>query len=123
MRKLQCMLAGLAVFAVAFSLTAGGAAIAPKKLIGVWKITKAVGAPPGASVEFTADNKVLVRFSINGKDAVLDGKYKLVGDKLTSEVAFGGQSKSKVDTVTKLDDKILHLKDEKGVVEEYERAK
>ncbi len=123
MRKLQCMLAGLAVFAVAFSLTAGGAAIAPKKLVGVWKVTKGEGAPPGASVEFTADNKFVVRFSINGKDAVLEGKYKVAGDKLTTEMNLGGQTKSEVDTIQKLDDKTLRLKDEKGKVQEFERAK
>jgi uncharacterized protein (TIGR03066 family) len=89
-----------------------------KKLIGKWEPTT---LPPGAKavIEFTKDNKLVVSFTIGDKTEKIDGTYKLDGNKLMVDL----KDKKETNTVTKLTDEDLVVKDEKGKEEAFKRLK
>jgi uncharacterized protein (TIGR03066 family) len=93
------------------------------KLIGVWEVTKSEGAPPGATVEFTKDGKLLVSFKLNDKEFKVDGTYKLDGNKLDTVLVFEGKEVKDAHTIKTLTDTMLVTVDEKGKVDEFKRKK
>jgi uncharacterized protein (TIGR03066 family) len=94
-----------------------------KKLVGVWEVVKAEGAPPGATVEFTKDGKLKVNFEVKGKAVNIAGTYKVDGNKVHSVMSFMGKEHKETMTIQTLNDKSLIIRDEKGKVEEYKRKK
>ncbi len=115
-------MATLIVFCVALVGTAGGDTA--KKLVGVWQLTKADNAPPGGlTVEFTKDNKLILRIKANEKELKIEGAYEVKGNDIVSKLTFEGQTKTETNKIKSLDEKQLVIEDEKGKVEEYKRAK
>jgi uncharacterized protein (TIGR03066 family) len=110
---------------VVLSLTLVGTAGSDKakKLLGVWEVVKSESAPPGATVEFTADSKLKLRAKVDGKELKIDGTYELKGDDIISTLTFAGQTKKETNTIKNLTDKKLVIEDDKGKVEEYKRLK
>src|SRR5438046_526803 len=88
------------------------------KLVGKWELTKSPdeGAPKGALVELTKDNKMTITIDLNGKKLELAGKYKLDGDQLTVTITppDGGKEETDTDTVKTLSDEKIVLLDKKG---------
>lgn len=96
------------------------------KIVGMWELVKAEDkTPPGTTtVEFTKDGKLKVTASVGGTEFNLGGTYTLDGDKLKLTIKGpDGKEKSETDTITKLTDKELHLKDDKGKAAEFKRKK
>ncbi len=85
----------------------------PKLISGKWKVTKAdpETVPVGAVFDFLADGKLKFRYSADGQELELNGRYKLEGTKLTITVQFGDEEKSQNVEVTQLDQKTLALLD------------
>ena len=143
MKRLQCALAGcLMVALVAAAAPAddqAAAKIDKDKIVGAWKVKKLLpGFPPGETYEFTKDGKVNVSRTIsfnvdlNGKEVQLKGvvqlgkpgTYEVDGNKL--KIAFKEVGKDKKDlvhttTITKLTDKELQTKDDKGGISQFEK--
>jgi uncharacterized protein (TIGR03066 family) len=127
---LRCFAALIAVAAVAAPLVADDKKdekIDPAKLVGKWKLTKAAkDLPKGASavVEFTKDGKLVVAMAFEKQEAKFDGTYKLSGAKVDTVMKTpDGQEKKETMEIVKLTDAVLHTKDEKGEVDEFERVK
>src|SRR5262245_31358054 len=93
-------------FALAGMLMLGLALVAAagddngKKIVGTWEVTKAKGAPEGATVEFTKDGKMKIRFKVGDKELEIDGTYKLEKEKkITVTLSFEGKTKSDTATI------------------------
>jgi uncharacterized protein (TIGR03066 family) len=87
------------------------------KLVGTWvleKPEKPKGLPSGATVEFTKDGKVKLTAKVEGRDINLEGTYSVDGDKLkTTSKDQDGKEHTDTDTISKLTDKELVLKNSK----------
>jgi uncharacterized protein (TIGR03066 family) len=95
------------------------------KILGVWEITKSDdGTPTGTTIEFAKDGKVKVTTKAGDLVLNLEGTYKVEGDKLTVTIKPPNE-KEQTDTVTitKLTDKVLIIKDEKGKIDEFKKKK
>jgi uncharacterized protein (TIGR03066 family) len=97
------------------------------KLVGKWELTKSTdeGAPKGAIVEFTKDNKLTITIDFNGKKIELAGTYKLEKDQLTVTIKppDGGKEDSDTDTIKELSDTKVVLLDKKGKETELTKKK
>ena len=97
----------------------------PKNIIGIWEITKSDdGTPVGTTIEFTKDGKVKLTTPVGDQKLNIDGTYKVDGDKLTVTIKPSDQ-KETTDTltITKLTDKVLITKDQKGKSDEFKKKK
>jgi uncharacterized protein (TIGR03066 family) len=75
--------------------------IDPAKLVGKWE-DKNAGNGDTSSMEFTKDGSVkVINKGAKGKDILLEGTYKVDGDKLTMKVHPGNKKKSTDRVVTK----------------------
>jgi uncharacterized protein (TIGR03066 family) len=120
--NLYRIVVGLAAFfGLAIVLTAGGDTA--KKLVGVWEITNNKEAPPGATIEFTRDGKLMMRAKVGEKELKFDGTYELKDQTIVSKVSFAGKTKTESNKIKKLTEKELVIVDEQGKVEEYKRVK
>jgi uncharacterized protein (TIGR03066 family) len=86
------------------------------KLVGTWEVVKAEsekGPPPGMTVHFTKDGKATLSFKAGDKTISAEGTYKVEGDKLaiTLKIGPGGKDHTDTDTIVKLTDKQLIIKD------------
>lgn len=96
------------------------------KLVGKWKLTKSKDIPPGATavVEFTAKGELKLVMTVEKMEIKLDGTYKVNGSKVDTVLKDpGGGDKKETMELVKLTDTVLHTKDEKGEVDEFERVK
>ena len=77
-----------------------------KLIVGKWKITKARqnGPPEGTQIEFTKDGKISITVEVNGEKRMLEGTYKLDGNKMTITREQNGQENKQDVTIKKLDD-------------------
>lgn len=93
-----------------------------KKLIGKWEPAK---AEKGGSMvlEIQEKGKLVLSVSFGDKTEKLEGSYKLDGNKLEVELAFGGKSDKEILTVLKLTDTELVTKDSKGKEDTLKRVK
>ncbi len=93
------------------------------KLVGVWEVVKAETAPPpGSTVEFTADGKLIVKaLEKGGKIDQIDGTYKLEGKTLTITLNFGKDKVTESMTITTLNDTTFATIDNKGKKDEFKR--
>jgi uncharacterized protein (TIGR03066 family) len=95
-----------------------------EKIVGVWEVTKAAEAPPGATIEFTKDGKLIQTAKVEGKEMKMEGTYSVEGDKITSTTKGpGGKEAKETATITKLTDTELVTKDEKGKTDEFKKKK
>lgn len=95
------------------------------KIIGIWEITKGGGdVPKDATFEFTKDGKIKMTANINGKPIKMEAAYSISGNKLkTIHSAPGGKKMEETDTIEKLTDTEMILKDAKGKVVEFKKKK
>ena len=95
------------------------------KLVGRWKVlTKPSGVPEGTSgeVEFAKGGKLKHKITIEKMKFELGGTYEVKGAALTFVLNDPkGDVKGKGE-ILKLTDKVLHVKDEDGTVNEFERV-
>jgi uncharacterized protein (TIGR03066 family) len=70
------------------------------KLIGKWEPKEA--KEPKLVIEFAKGGKLSITVTGKGKDAKLDGTYKIDGNKLVTTVKFGEKERSRTLTVTRL---------------------
>jgi uncharacterized protein (TIGR03066 family) len=88
-----------------------------EKIVGTWvleKPEKPKNLPSGAVIEFTKDGKVKVGGAIGGRAVSAEGTYSVDGDKLTTASKDpDGKEHSETDTITKLTDKELVIKESK----------
>src|SRR5262245_49962751 len=76
-----------------------------KLIVGKWKITKARegGPPEGTQIEFTKDGKISITVEVNGEKRMLEGTYKVDGDKFTITRSQNGEENKQEVTIKKLD--------------------
>jgi uncharacterized protein (TIGR03066 family) len=91
------------------------------KLVGVWEVTKSENAPPGATVEFTKDGKMIVTIKDGDKTVKVEGTYTIEKDAITSNLKIEDKEMKETVTITKLTDKELVVKDAKGKVDEFKK--
>jgi uncharacterized protein (TIGR03066 family) len=93
---------------------------ARKLLVGKWLSSQKAGDKDlKVMVEFTDKGKV----SVTVRDFKVDGTYKFLDDKtIETELVFEGESRKIKNEVTVTAD-TLELKDPKGMVSKFERAK
>jgi uncharacterized protein (TIGR03066 family) len=84
------------------------------KIVGTWmleKPQKPKNFPPGATIEFTKDGKLLFRAILMGRDISHEGTYSVHGDKVTTTSKDPeGKDQSDTDTIIKLTDNQLVVK-------------
>ena len=91
------------------------------KVVGTWEMVKGT-LPQGSTLEFTKDGKLKITLTIDDKKTTLEGSYTLDGDKLKTKITGpDGQEHSDTDTITKLTDKEMSLKDTKDQRTELKR--
>src|SRR5947209_9366551 len=103
---------GAMVFLASFASAEDKKADNAKLIVGKWEVTKAdegtVGV--GAVVEFLKDGKM----KVTGGDMMIEGTYKLAGDKVTISHKRDDQERSHDLNITKLDDTMLMGTDKDG---------
>ena len=86
------------------------------KIVGTWEVTKpGKGTPPGATVEFTKDGKMIM----TATGVKMEGQYKVEGDKITATMKLGEVEKKESLKIKSLTDTALVTEDEKGDVDEF----
>ena len=124
MKLNRLVITGFLFLGLALIGTAGAPGDNAKKLVGTWEVVKSeTGAPPSATVEFTKDGKLKLKAKLGDKELVIDGTYKVKGDKLDVTLEFMGKSKSESSTIKKLTEKQLIVVDEMGKSDEFKRVK
>jgi uncharacterized protein (TIGR03066 family) len=118
MSAARFVLGGLCILAVAFLATAGEDY--GNKIVGKWD-TKAKGKKLGATIEFTKDGKMQIRFDAGGNVIEINGTYKVDKDKLAMTLDAGDKKKTDTSTIKKVTDKELHLEDATGKLSVYKR--
>lgn len=94
------------------------------KIVGTWELVKAEDFPPGSLIDFKKDGKVKITVKQGDKETIMDGTYTVEGDKFTVEIAPpGGKLSKNIETITKLTDTEMTMKDSKGKTEEYKKKK
>lgn len=95
-----------------------------KLIVGKWEVTKTdADIPEGAIVEFTKDGKIKFSAKKGNDELMLDGSYKLTGDKFEMGIKIGEEEKKQTITITKLDEKTLVTKDKDDKVVEFTKKK
>ena len=91
------------------------------KLVGVWEVTKSEGAPPGSTVEFTKDGKMIVTMKVDDKPVKVEGTYAVEGDSIKSNLKVNDKEMKETVKIKKLTDKELVTLDEKGKTDEFKK--
>lgn len=96
-----------------------------KLIVGVWEVTKADAdtVPKGTLVEFTKAGKLKIKLKIDEKEMVLDGTYKVDGDKFIMTISVEGNEMKQTITIKKLTDKEFATTNEEGKSVELKRMK
>jgi uncharacterized protein (TIGR03066 family) len=113
----------LALVCAGFLCLASSAAGQDKAALGgrAWKVIKSEEAPPGTEFLFGTDNTVTVKFTVDGKDRVLNGTYSLSGPTLTLKLTHDGRERVDTRTIRKLTATSMTLEDKNRKVEELSR--
>jgi uncharacterized protein (TIGR03066 family) len=93
-----------------------------KKLIGKWE-PKEKKEDAKIVIEFLKDGKPAVTVTGAGKDAKLDGTYKLDGSTLTTTLKIGDAERKRTRTITKLTDTEMVSSEEQAKEETLIRIK
>ncbi len=96
-----------------------------KLIVGKWEVTKADEGtvPDGAVIEFTKDGKVKATVKKDDEKVTIEGTYKVEKDTFTIVMKVGDEEKTQTITITKISEKEMSTKDEKGKVVELKKAK
>jgi uncharacterized protein (TIGR03066 family) len=94
-----------------------------EKIVGVWELSKSEdkNAPVGATVEFTKDGKMIVKFKMEDKAVTIEGTYTIEKDSITSVLKHDDQEMKETVTIKKLTDKELVVVDGKGKTDEFKK--
>lgn len=103
----------------------GANAVSGDKLVGKWELVKgSEGLPPGTTVEFVKDGKLVINLSANGKSLKMEGGYKRDGDQLTLTMKGpDGKEKPEKETIKTLTDDKLITTDNMGKDTEFKKSK
>jgi len=112
------------IICVGFAAFSGAADVDKAKAIGTWTVAKGEDIPPGTSVEFTKDGKLIFKVALNGKEIKLEGTYKIEGDKITVSMKTpDGKDDTETDTIKTLNDNEMVLVDPKGKEVVFKKGK
>jgi uncharacterized protein (TIGR03066 family) len=112
----------LALAGLSFAADKDPAATNKKNIVGVWEVSKSdSGAPPGATVEFTKDGKMIVTIKDGDKTEKVEGTYTIDKDSITSKLKIGDQTKEETVKIKKLTDKELSVEDKDGKKDEFKK--
>ncbi|MCE9530391.1 MAG: lipocalin family protein, partial [Planctomycetes bacterium] len=93
------------------------------KIVGTWSVTKGEEVPPGTTIEFTKEGKLVFKLTLNGKEVKLEGTYKIEKDKLTVSMKTpDGKDDTETDTIKTLTADAMVLVDPKGKEVEFKKA-
>ena len=92
------------------------------KLVGVWELVKGSG-PPGATIEFKADGKLLMIAKVGEKTLKMEGTYKVDGKKVTAIYKVEGKEINDPTTIESLTATQLITVDDKGAKDEFKKVK
>jgi uncharacterized protein (TIGR03066 family) len=84
-----------------------------KAVVGKWEVSKADPGtvPEGALIEFTKDGKIKITAKKGTEEMVIEGTYKVDGNKFTFAVKLGDMEHKDTITITKISDKEMSTKD------------
>jgi len=113
----------LAVVLLCVALPATVSAEDPRALAGPkpWTVVNSEEAPPGTKIQFGADGKLTLTFSVEGKPREVTGTYAVAGNQLTLKLSHDGKERVETRTIKKLTDTMLVTEDKNRKVEELER--
>lgn len=119
---MRILVASVAVLVLAGFVGAADEKIDAKKLIGKWEPAK---AEKGAVMvlDIQEKGKLVLSITFGDKTEKVEGTYKVDGNKMEVELAFGGKSEKETLTILKLTDTELVTKDSKGKEDSLKRAK
>jgi uncharacterized protein (TIGR03066 family) len=117
-----CLLFGLAVLASGDDKKPVDKPANKAKLVGVWE-PQGKDVPPGTTLEFTKDGKLISRFEAQGKKRTVDGTYKVNGDALTVAFRMGDQERTEKLKIKTLTDQELVTVDSSGKADTFKRKK
>lgn len=109
-----------------------GAAPIPKerreaeRIVGTWKMTLGAHGETDVNLEldFFQSGRMVIRQRMpDGRLAVYEGVYSVIGDQLPYDVRQGASQKKETLTITKLTDTELIVVDPDGLKEEFVRLK
>ncbi len=92
------------------------------KLLGVWELVKG-GGPPGSTVEFKADGKLIMIAKLGEKTLKMEGTYTVDGKKVTANYKANGKDVTDPMTIESLTDTQLITVDAKGMKDEFKKLK
>jgi uncharacterized protein (TIGR03066 family) len=123
MDKVRLALVGALVLGLTAAARAGkeepkpGKGDIQKKLVGKWQVVKSTGEkggpPPGATIEFTRDGKILVTADAEGKKVRREATYEVEGKGFKMTIKHGDREHTETIKVLKADEKELVLRGEK----------
>jgi uncharacterized protein (TIGR03066 family) len=121
MRKVRLALVGALVLGLTAAARAdegkGGKDDLKGKLVGKWEVVKFTGKkggpPPGATIEFTKDGKILVTAEEKGEKVRREATYKVEGKGFTLTVKHGDKEETQTIKVVKAGDEELVVRNEK----------
>ncbi len=112
------------VLCVALSLAAAQEGTAAK-LVGTWEIITKGGLPPGSTLTFSKDGKLLLMFDHDGKTTKAEGTYAVKDNTISSKMSFNDMGIVKesieVHKIKKLTDAELHTEDKNGKIDEFKK--
>jgi uncharacterized protein (TIGR03066 family) len=118
------MMIVIGILCVGFSLAAAQEGPAAK-LIGTWEIVTKGGLPPGSTLTFSKDAKVVLTFDHEGKTTKAEGTFTLKDNTITSKMSFNDKGIVKesieVHKIKKLTDTDLHTVDKDGKIDEFKK--
>jgi len=95
------------------------------KLIGTWEITTKGGLPPGSTLTFSKDGKVVLTFDHEGKSTKAEGAYAVKDNTISTKMSFDDKGVVKesveVHKIKKLTDTDLHTEDKDGKIDEFKK--
>ncbi|HEX3149208.1 MAG TPA: TIGR03066 family protein [Gemmataceae bacterium] len=95
-----------------------------KLIVGKWEMKSSEGGlPKGTMIEFTKDGKVKVTVKMDDKENMMEGTYKVEGDKLMVAIKVGEEEHKQTIELLKLTDTEMHTKNEQGKMSELTKKK
>lgn len=86
-----------------------------------WKVVKSEHAPPGTTMTFGADGKLMLTMPLEGKEMQMPGSYTLTGTNLILKFTNNGRDITDSRVIKKLSETTLITEDRNRKVEELQR--
>jgi len=96
-----------------------------KKIVGTWELTKTESPDlkdAKVTVVFAKDGKLRVTVEVKDMKVVMNGTYKVDGDKLKTTIKEGDKEQSETDTIKTLTEDKLVTVDKKKQTDEFKRV-